>query len=205
MKKILLTIALTAVCAGAFAQGKIAMANDSLHLAYFGPTVKGADAALAGQKVTLAATPSGSTFLVDLFGGTSAGTMSLQQSTTFAAAIPGGWSRNFISANLAGNTTYTFQVKIREASFATAEAAQAGGGYYGFSQVFTMIPGGGIPYNSIVNPNTPAFSTWAAGNVALPGGGFGAISVEAIPVPEPSSMALAGIGAASLLMFRRRK
>lgn len=199
MKKTLVTMALLATCVGAFAQGKITMANDSNHLLYFGTGVKGGD--VAGAKVTAASTTS---LLIDLYGGADAGSMILQTTTTVSASIAGGFGPlNFTSPNVAGATTGTFQVKVREVGFATAELAQAGGAYYGFSSIFTFRPSSSIAFNSIVNAGGTALSTWAAGNVALPGGGFGAISVQV--VPEPSSMALAGLGAASLLIFRRRK
>ena len=195
MKKVLLTLALTAVCAASFAQGKINMVNDASHLVQFGTAVKAPDAALAGQLATSAATPSGATLLVDLFGGTTAGNMTLQQTTILGIGPSAGFfgPRTFSSLDLPGGVTATFQVKVREVGFATAELAQAGGAYYGFSPVFTFRPSSTIAFNSIVNPGGTALSTWAAGP----------INVQV--VPEPSSMALAGIGAASLLMFRRRK
>ena len=53
--------------------------------------------------------------------------------------------------------------------------------------------------------SSAAQSTWAAGTFPVVGAtGFGAIEVYAT-VPEPSMFALAGLGIASLLIFRRRK
>lgn len=200
MKKTLLTIALVAVASASFAQGKIGFGNNSAHLIYFADK-KPADAALAG--VVNGALPSGATILVDLFGGTSAGTMTLQTTTTINTLAGGGGfgNVNFTSPNLAGGTQYTMQVQVREQGFATAAASQAGGGYYGYSQTFLFTPSATIAFNSIVNAT---FSQWANGTVVLPNG-LGAIGLSYVPVPEPSSMALAGLGAASLLIFRRRK
>jgi len=197
MKKVLLTLALVAVTAASFAQGKINMVNDAAHLVQFGSAgvLKGADAALAGTAATSAATPSGATLLVDLWGGTTAGSMTLQQTTTLGIGPSAGFfgPRTFTSANLPGAAQAFMQVKVREVGFTTAELAQTGGGYYGFSPVFTFNPSSTIAFNSIVVAGGTALSTWAAGPIN--------VSV----VPEPSSIALAGIGAASLLIFRRKK
>ena len=170
------------------------MVNDANHLVQFGNLVKPADAALIGAPATSAATPSGSLLLVELWGGTTAGTMTLQQSTTLGIGPSAGFfgPRTFTSANLPGATTAFMQVKVRETTFTTAELAAAGGGYAGFSPVFTFRPSSTIAFNSIVVAGGTALSTWAAGPIN--------VSV----VPEPTSMALAGIGAASLLIFRRR-
>lgn len=197
MKKTLLTLALTAVCVGAFAQGKINMQNQTLRAVYFEDTLA-ADAALVNTRAAGGVLPSGITLMVDLFGGPNAGSMTLQQSTTIIPGTPGTFSRNFISPNLPGGVVATFQVKVRDGAFATMEASQAGGSYFGFSQIFTMVPGAGIAYPSLwASP-----STWAAGTVPLDGATMGAIPLQLIP--EPSSMVLAGLGAASLLIFRRR-
>jgi hypothetical protein len=88
------------------------------------------------------------------------------------------------------------QVKIREAGFATAELAEVGAGYFGYSPIFTFTPSANpLVYNSLVNAGGTAQSSWAAAPIL----------VNHNPVPEPTSMALAGLGAASLLIFRRRK
>lgn len=205
MKKTLLTLALTAICAGAFAQGKINMVNDSTRLIYMASTAA-ADAALLNTTPTLGGVlPSGATLMVDLYGGTSAGSMTLQQTTTMNAIAGGFGPKQIISANLAGGTVYTFQVQVRDSLFATAAAAQAGNAYYGSSAIFTMKPSSGLAYNAINNPAAAASaSTWAPGAFVLGGGKFGAIPVNINIVPEPTSMVLAGLGAASLLLFRRR-
>jgi hypothetical protein len=211
MKKILLTVALVGMCAGAFAQGKIGMINDSTRLIFFENTLL-ADAALDGQKVPLGGViPSGKQLLVDLYAAPTNGSPSLvlQSTLPISATLYGGGgfgTANFISPNIGGGVYYNGQIKVRDAAFATAELAQAGGGYYGFSQVFVARASSGLAYFNINNTLAAnAQSTWAPGTVALGGGQFGAIPISVVPVPEPSSMALAGLGAASLLIFRRRK
>jgi len=197
MKKVLLTLALVAVTAASFAQGKINMVNDANHLVQFGTVLKPADVALQGANATSAATPSGATLLVDLYGGANAGSMILQTTTVLGIGPSAGFfgPLNFTSPNVGGGVVGTFQVKVRQVGFATAELAQAGEGYFGFSPIFTMKPSSTIAFNSIVNAGGTSLSTWAAGPIAI----------NYVPVPEPSSMALAGIGAASLLIFRRKK
>lgn len=205
MKKTLLTLSLAVASVAAFAQGKITMGNNASHLVYFAATgLKAQDSGLALTGLTQAATPSGSTFLIDLYGGASAGSLTLQTTVGLNTLAGGGGfgNVNFTSPNLAGGVQATFQIKVREVGFLTAEESRDAGAYYGFSQIFTMFPSSTIAFNSIVNAGGTAQSTWANGTQVL-GNGLGAISVQV--VPEPSSMALAGLGAASLLIFRRRK
>jgi hypothetical protein len=68
-------------------------------------------------------------------------------------------------------------------------AARPGITYLGTSALGSALLGGGAI-------GTPSAFGVGAGQI----GGF-----NVVPVPEPSSMALAGLGAASLLLFRRRK
>lgn len=195
MKKTLLTLTFVAASVAAFAQGKISMLNDAAHAVTWGnaSVLKSSDAALAGTAVS-ASTQSGSSLIVELWGGTSAGTMSLQATQPISAADGLFGPFNFISANLPGAVVATMQIQIRETGFATAGEAQSGGGYFGFSPIFTFKPSSTIAYNSIINSGGTALSTWAPGQVV----------VGIAPVPEPTTFALAGLGSAALLIFRRR-
>ena len=67
----------------------------------------------------------------------------------------------------------------------------ASGGYFGYSPVGTALlgPTGG-----------PGVSLFAAGS-----GITGGIILQPTGIPEPSTLALAGLGSLSLLLFRRRK
>jgi len=202
MKKTLLTLALAVVSVAAFAQGKVAMVNDGTRLVYFTSVKAGDEAALNQARSTL---PGGASLVVDLYGGATAGSMVLQTSTTLSAAIQGGFGPlNFTSPNMAGGVVGFWQIQVREAAFATEALSSAGGGYSGHSDVFQGRGGSSLAFFGINNALANNFqSTWAAGTFDLGGGNFGAIPVGL--VPEPSSMALAGLGAASLLLFRRRK
>ncbi|MEI2722205.1 MAG: hypothetical protein V9H26_01305 [Verrucomicrobiota bacterium] len=77
MKKTLLTLALTAVCVGAFAQGKINVLNDANHAVYF-----------ASDNSLVPAAPN---FFIDLYGyqGTSGGSLALLTSVPLNASLPG--------------------------------------------------------------------------------------------------------------------
>jgi hypothetical protein len=68
-------------------------------------------------------------------------------------------------------------------------AAKGGLTYLGTSALGTALLGGGAI-------GTPSAFGVSPGQI----GGF-----NVVPIPEPSSMALAGLGAAGLLLFRRRK
>jgi len=191
---------------GAYAQGKIAFVNDSLHLIYFSDAghLRGADAALAGQGAT-ATTPSGITLVVDLFGGTSAASLTLQKTTTFSA-VPGKWTLANVLSTIPGGAQGFFQVQVRDQAFATATEAMNGNSYAGFSAIFNTTTGASLAYNSIVNHNAPASSTWGDGGFNMDQYGPGSRGVMSVGiVPEPTSMALAGLGAAALMIFRRRK
>jgi hypothetical protein len=213
MKKLLVTLTATLICVGAFAQGKVQFANDSLHLIYYSTDAGGlrpGDSALAGKGVFGGAMPGGVTLVADLYVGSNSTSLVFAKSTTFSAVTKG----RIVNANVdlpapfAANIPWTFQVQVRDSAFATAAAAEAGASYFGYSPFFTTVGNLGPAFNSIVNPNAPALSTWAAGTLDLStesglSGARGALSVQVIP--EPASLALAGIGAAALLIFRRRK
>jgi hypothetical protein len=209
MKKLLVTTTAMLACVAAFAQGKISFAVDSLHLVYYSTTpgeLRGADSSMAGQGVSSTAMPAGVVLVADLYGGTSAGTMTLQKSTTFST-VAGKWTTASVITTLPGGASEFFQVQVHDAAFLTESDAFAGGSYGGESIVFNTTTGASLAYNSIVSHVSPAFSTWADGPYnAQSFGGAGALgSISVHVVPEPATFALAGIGAAALLIFRRRK
>lgn len=110
------------------------------------------------------------------------------------AAAGAGRMQNAGLATLAGfdpGTSVNFIVRAWQSSSGGNDwaAARSGISWLGTSALGTAIAGGGA------FPTPSAFGV-AAGQI----GGF-----NVVPVPEPSSMVLAGLGAASLLLFRRRK
>jgi len=210
MKRLILTLTASLACVAAFAQGKLSFANDSLHLVYYSSAVGGVraqDSALAGQGVSSATMPVGVTLVADLYAGTSSSALAIVSSTSFGATI-GRYASVSTLLPFAGGSPEFFQVQVRDSTFANAAAAAAGGSYSGASAIFTTVPGTSIAYNSIVNPNPPANSTWLAGtyDMSVQSGLAGARGVIIVStVPEPTSFALAGLGLAAVTIFRRRK
>jgi len=211
MKKLLITLSVALVCVGAFAQGKIAFSNDNNHLAYFTSDTAGlnaADAAVAGQGVyttTIGSLEGSPSIVADLWAGTASDALQMVTSGVGWFPVSGIWVPTNVelpSGLPAGAVTY-FQVNIHDASVADAAAAWAEiGKYGGVSDVFTAVPG---PSTYPAMWSSAAQSTWAAGTFpVVDSSGFGAVEVYAT-VPEPSMFALAGLGIASLLIFRRRK
>jgi hypothetical protein len=82
------------------------------------------------------------------------------------------------------NSPVFLDLQVWEGNFATYSAAAAGGGYVGDSGVFSNPSGGG--------QSAPLQVT------GLP-------DMMLQTIPEPSVFALAGLGAAALMMVRRRK
>jgi len=216
MKKLVLTTVASLACLAAFAQGKINFQNDSLHLVYY---LSGAGA-LNGQAVNndnLAAGISG--LSADLYMGTSSSSLFLYSSTTFGALAngPGKWTATQVQAAanattgapliLGGNTVFV-EVQIRSTDKSAPNIFTGdGAGYaaYGASSMFTFNLGSGTTYPIMWNQTA---GTWAPGSFSMDqygAGSKGAIGVAVAPVPEPTSFALCGLGAAALMIFRRRK
>lgn len=206
MKKLLVIVTATLVCLGAFAQGKIGFTQDSSHLAYYDPSVGGT---LGGHTIYDSNMPPGITLVADLYMGTSSSSLSLYSTTTFGP-IPGHWNTAQVTASnpfIAGGTSVFVEAQIRDQAFAPPGtfAGTPFGSYYGKSVMFNFTLGSGITFPPMYGPN----GNWPAGNFDLggvdgnPAGAKGAVSTSA--VPEPASLALCGLGAAALLIFRRRK
>ena len=209
MKKLLLIVAATLVCVSAFAQGKVSFAADSAHLVYFTTDVdslRPTDGSLAGAGVYAGTIPAGVSLVADLWAGPTAGALSKVTSVaTWSASAPGRWTTTSVvlPTTMAGNVLGYFQVDIHDATAASAEEAWGQlNKYGGQSTVFTMVPGIST-YVAIANTGAGQ-STWAAGTQPIGTSGFGAIKLYAT-VPEPGTFALAGLGLATLLIFRRRK
>lgn len=102
-----------------------------------------------------------------------------------------GWSYNgglafHVDGTTDGNTYEVFTVAWNSA-YSTPQAAAAAGSYLGVSKVFN--------YTSSASSSVAPPTFGAAGLTS-----FGVVG----PVPEPGTLALAGMGIASLLAFRRR-
>jgi hypothetical protein len=213
MKKTLLTLALVASTVAAMAQGRISIANDSGRLFEIGTAGAGTPADAAGP-ILNQAYPSGNTIVLALYAGTTSGNMTLQTSYAVTGAnylapgrgatkpmtltgVPGGVPQ-FFNIILTDNGA-TLPNSIDGALYTRLASDQqpgtllfAGADYYGSSGLFQFTPS----TSAIAAPLlTAAGTTWATGSMYI----------NANIIPEPSSMVLAGLGAASLLLFRRRK
>jgi hypothetical protein len=201
MKKILLTTAMCLIgAASLMAQGRIIFANSSTTpIQISNPQINGGVASILGTGSTAAFGIGPASVRISLFAGLSSGSLSP------------------VLIGTAANQTY---VTNTASGIASAQGTFAGGnplplpGFDGSAPVFLQMIiesfTGSVPYkatSSIISV-TPALSPAAATTVFGAAGGpnlWNSASFTMVPVPEPSSMALAGLGAASLLLFRRRK
>jgi hypothetical protein len=210
MKKLVLIAVASLACVAAFAQGRISFQTDSLHLVYYDPT-----SSLGGSAPSLTNLPPLVNLVADLYMGTSSSSLSLYSTTTFGAT-QGKWNTLSVTApTIPGGTTVFVVAQIRDSAFAapttwTPLSGAVGTTWYGRSSEFTFILGtSSLQYPPMYAPGASlggGFSTWAQGTYPMDyvSANFrGAIMVS--PVPEPTSFALAGLGAAALLIFRRRK
>ena len=199
MKKLILTaVLLGGLSASVLAQGTISV--DNLNGA--GTT----SATSLGLFFNTAGPYNGSAINAVLLGGASAGSMSPIASFTGAGALFGFGGGVFADPNgltyavngvaLGGTATLQLQAWIgASSSYALAAPGEQFGAWNG---------------NAFVAGNTFTFTNPTGGNgvpPALPKSldGMPAMQLGLAVIPEPSTMLLAGLGAASLLIFRRRK
>jgi hypothetical protein len=204
MKKLAAIICLSALTTGAFAQGLISFANQpgSKITAATGPGGVAADLA-AGSPASyyfalLTSAQAGGPFTFAGVYGTNSASAGRLQVGTFAVNgwAPGtamsyevfGWSKSlgatFNPAWLTGNALHD------PADLNVWTTA----GFANVSGIATGTAGGGSPIPA------PAWNLFGGSGLT----GFNLVAVGTV-VPEPTSMALAGLGAAALLIFRRRK
>jgi hypothetical protein len=179
MKKILLTmLASAAVVASSYAQGTISFANGANQLI----TLNGVSAAAAaGVKVQILWAPIGVTD-VGLF---TAGPV-VNVGTPLAGRFSGGTTTVGLVGD--GNNGGNYNIAVR--------------GYVGVDWASATATGVSSFY--VVDTGDPTTSPAGTPTLFTTVTAFTGLNVTSA-VPEPSSMALAGLGAASLLMFRRRK
>jgi len=216
MKKTLLTLALVAATAAAFAQGKIKVQNDSTSLITLSDSghVLAADQGIAGQAVpTSSPLPSGKVLAVGLYAGTSSSSLSLAALSSGSPATANPFNLNPVAGGsgvpgtevgqsyqlsaFGGGATIFAQIRVWDNSFANYDLALAGGGYAGQNNPFQITLGASLAYPGV---NNGGGTTWAAvgNNSPL------VVSVPGSITPEPGTMALAGLGAAAMMVFRRR-
>jgi hypothetical protein len=183
MKKQLMMLVATVAFAGSvFGQSQVLLANNATSLVRINDAVTGAAVPVGSISFQLyfgpAGTPQGSLVPVGPIVGTS--TVAAGRILNTVIDIPTG----VVPAGGAA----TFQIWAWTSSFPSYAAATAGGGMTGRSILFNAN-------SSVAGPPPPAPNSLA--------GLYPGFMVTAIP--EPSTFVLAGLGVASLLLFRRRK
>jgi len=209
MKKLILTIAATLVTVGVFAQGTVTFNNTGFNKISTG--VSGS----ASSTWTVMATGLQTFRFGGLYGiGQSTSltfiTASFGVNSTSVAGIIADPANNSgqlvafqIPGTVANQTDVWFQIVGYNYSFGTdwvaAKAAandNSGTKFFGQSPVINVGPLG-----ASTGPGTSIWQTATGTDPKKIAGGFAMFTT----IPEPTSMALVGIGAAALLIFRRRK
>jgi len=195
MKKLAAILCLGALTTGAFAQGLVTFANSGI--TQISITPKG------GTAAAFSASPVGSYYFCLLTAPTAAGPLTFSGVYATNTAGAGRLGPGTYSPSVAGwapGTTMFYEVAGWSASLGTTFNAGwltgnfgAASGFFGLSAITSGAAGGGVP---VPAPPFPLF-----GGTGLQGFNMNAVGA----VPEPTSMALAGLGAAALLIFRRRK
>lgn len=190
MKKTILT-ALLAIGAtvGAFAQGTIAFDNQANTNTSAGATSQGyvfKNGALATSDWNAALYAGSSSSNMTLLATLLQSSGSIVSGTSVGA--PGQWidatGAFYVVNGVAAGASAFVDVQLWEGSFGDYASAKTGGAYTGDSGIFQNPTGGGaLP---------PADLT-------------GMPALVLVPSPEPTTLALCGLGAASLLLFRRKK
>lgn len=181
MKKTLVTVlAAAAMVATSYGQGTISFANGAAQLI----TLDGSPAAAASAaKVQLYWAPAGTTDF-NLFQAAGA---AVNVGVPLAGRFSGGTRTVGLTGD--GNAGGTYAIAV--AAYIGTDYASSD--TRGVSAIFGMDTGD----PTSVPAGTPALLNSVAE--------FTGVNMTTTVIPEPTSMALAGLGAASLLIFRRRK
>jgi len=194
MKKLAAILCLSALTTGAFAQGLVTMGNGPTTLMSASTGASGASVALASGAagtyyfgLLTQATAGGAYAFAGVYGTNSAGAGRIAGYTTSVTGWAPGQALNYEVAGWSASLGATWSPGWLTQNFGGKT------GYFGISAVANGTAGGGSP--------VPAPSWNLFGGSGLTGFNL----APAGTVPEPTSMALAGLGAAALLIFRRRK
>jgi hypothetical protein len=210
MKKLILTAALASATAlSGFSQGQINFQNALASQIWFNSTVAPGVKASTATVGSQTGTTSTGVIDVGLFWSTAAFTDSAQgtlaDTVTMAATGAGDIQGTTVAiAAVAPGTQVFVQVFAWDSTYATPDAALAAGGYFGaasagpLNTIYGAIGAAQLTSALTANPapGAPIFGTAA--------GQFGR-TVLLGSTPEPATIALGGLGAAALLMFRRKK
>lgn len=197
MKKTLALVALGVLTSvAAFGQGSINFANLASGL---NQPIRDTDGSTlipsTGYKVELFYGPTGSTAAQLIDSGISSGFVSAGYFNNGGVSV----SVPFPTFDSANPGPVAFQLRVWQVS-AGATWAAATGGAFDQSTPSTYVANGGTKWGfSSIFVKTPAVAPATAAVLTT------LTSFNLVPVPEPTTIALGGLGAAALLLFRRRK
>jgi len=199
MKKVLATVAAIGLTVAAFGQGAINLDNSVG--AAGGPTLDSAGNYYSGTYGLEVWYQNGSTIPGGINGVAPNSAYSALSAFTLATTITG---KTITAAN--AGVFQLGQLNIPGVSPAGSSIVVALAMWNGSALSFTaaenaQIKGGVIAF---VNPTSDYSSATPPPTPFLTGFGSDLVMTQLAPVPEPSTIALAGLGAAALLIFRRR-
>jgi hypothetical protein len=219
MKKLILTIAIAGLAVGAFAQGLVSLSDLSVFVSTNSTSIGGGVGLITQPigsyryELLFIADPSGETTSIPTF--TTAtlaswtdSTISGTNNTALGHGTSGiigqnGTTGEAVTGWLSGEEAFYVVLgwSVNEGTWANVSAALTGG-----SWLTTGANGGLFGYSSV---GYVMAATSPSPAVIIFGASTGLINtpwqLTPIPVPEPSTIALAGLGALGMLMFRRRK
>jgi len=225
MKKVLTLAALMGIASLSFGQGYVSFSAGSTtatRVSTNGTAVAGSNAPIwyyalfaapstisngTNSSTSLDPTTTGWTVVAYGTNGTLAGRLNGNTTTDSAVQIPGfgvGSSADFAiagwSANI-GNTWAQVEAFFNNSAQLT-QASHDAGSQAGTAGFFGIAPltADNVPLAASGGPYNGLFGT-ATGLIQ----GFSLANITATATPEPTSMALLGLGSAALLIFRRRK
>jgi hypothetical protein len=192
MKKLAAILCLSALTTGAFAQGVINFANTA---------ATPVTATIGGTTANIAGNATATYYFGLLLANSAAGPFTFSGVYATNSSAAGRFVENGIQVTgWAPGTTKFFEIagweKNLGPTFNSSWLTQAPPGLFGVSGIGSGTAGGtDTTGNSF--PTLPLFG----GTSGIQSG----FNLASTAVPEPTSMALAGLGAAALLIFRRRK
>jgi len=202
MKKLAAILCLTALTTGAFAQGTVQFFPTASTLS--SATVNGVSAATSGAV--------GSYYYGLLTASSATGPFTFANVYATNRSVAGyfGSPAAVTVAGWAPGATMSYEVAVWSSSLGPTRkntwvnangTAPAAPGTFGVNGNFGLSGIGTGASGGLGTPATPPFSLFGGASGIQNGFNAGPVG----NVPEPSSMALAGLGAAALLIFRRRK